>query len=792
MDPDRWARLRGLIEEALDVPDGERDEYLRSACGDDADLLKEAAEFLRFDAGDAGPSSVSRGERRPEAWDAFLSRIGERGSVGDRYEPLGEIGRGGMGVVRKVLDKDLRRTLAMKVVRSDAASGSRGSLDSVSLGRFLEEAQVTSQLDHPGIVPVHELGVDGDGNVYFTMKLVKGIELKRVFERVADGTDGWTSTRALNVILRACEAVAYAHAKGVIHRDLKPSNIMVGRYGETYVMDWGLARVLGGTEDEPRPRPEVAASVSVVASDRAERKGVETDSSLGTMDGDIVGTPVYMPPEQAGGQAGDVGPRSDVYAMGAILYQLLTGRMPYVPPETSPSPHLVLRWVLEGPPTPVAELNAAVPPELVAICEKAMSRDPSRRYATMGELAEDLRAYVERRVVKAYATGPTAELRKWVARNRGAALGIAAGVLAVVAAGFFTAWQQRQNAELVARERDAARAVAEFQRDVLTIDPWEIGPEATPLDVVDRAAQRAHVAFEGRGELGATVLLAVGDTYSKFGAYRQAAEQYEASLAARLEAFSETDPPVIEARSKLAQASLSLGRLKEAADLHREIFAARRDRLGEGHPETVASKLDLAEALRRLLRYDEASALLREVVETRTRTLGERHVDTLEARRSLARALLALDRDEEADRIYAEILAVDSIPEKLVLECRSGRASALTSVKKYEEAAAIEREVFESYRTRLGDLHPDTLRSRDRLAGLLFALRRYEEVLEMDRQVLARRRSVLGETHPDTFMSMVHEAYDLVCLGRTEEAIRQGRAAADGCRATHGTAHPTT
>ena len=801
MDPNSWAKLRGLIEGALDVPSEGRDEFLRSHCGDDDDLLKQAAEFLRYeDEQESSLPGVRHGapesgeEPGSDAWKSFLETLAKRGANDERYEAQGELGRGGMGIVTKVVDRDLRRTLAMKVLRGDntGAHDSRSAADSVSLGRFLEEAQVTSQLDHPGIPPVHELGVDADGHVYFTMKLVKGAELRDVLTHVKEKTGEWTSTRALHSILRACEAVAYAHAKGVIHRDLKPSNIMVGRFGETYVMDWGLARVQGQSDPERPKEVDVGASVSIVASDRAELKDQDTGSAISTMDGDVVGTPIYMAPEQASGHQIEIGPAVDVYAMGAILYQLLTNELPYIPPDTKPSPHTVLRWVMEGPPRPVVELNSAVPPELIAICEKAMNRDPAERYPSMGGLADDLRSYVERRVVKAYATGPVAELKKWVSRNKAAAIAIVVGVLFVVGAGFFTAWQQRKNAEIVAKERDAARAVAEFQSEVLTIDPWEVGPDATPLDVVDRAAERARVAFDADSEIGATILFAIGETYDSFGAYRQAVEQFEACLAARLKSFESDGPEVVEARHSLANAYLELGKLDEAAELNRAVLASRRARHGESHEETSAARLDLARVMVSLRRTDEAATIQREVVEARTAALGPDHEETMAARLELADSLSSQRFDDEAEQIYEDVLGVDGLPEKVRLEARSGLASLMALTDRKEESLAIKREVYEIYRVRLGELHPDTLESRNGLANILFSLGRYDEVLEMDRQVLARRREVLGETHPDVFQSMANEAYDLVLLEKTDEGLAQARAAVDGCRAVHGMAHPAT
>ena len=368
-----------------------------------------------------------------------VKRLGDRDGSFGRYRIKGEIARGGQGAVLQVWDEDLRRNLAMKVVlerpeRNRGDGGEPSPHDSNHIGRFLEEAQITSQLDHPGIVPVHELGLDSDGRLYFTMKLVKGRDLSEVLEMSDHGEEGWSRTRALGAMLRVCDALAYAHSKGVIHRDLKPSNVMVGRFGEVYVMDWGLARIQGQEDlHDVRPAAE-GQSISVVESDRHT---AATDSpGLVTMDGSVVGTPVYMAPEQASGRVSELDSRADVYSVGAMLYRLIAGRPPYAPKNAKVSARSVLWRVIEGPPEPLDSIAPDAPPELVAITERAMAREASDRYPEIEDLANDLRAYLENRVVRAYETGAVAELRKWVRRNKGmAALAAAVVVIAFAALG---------------------------------------------------------------------------------------------------------------------------------------------------------------------------------------------------------------------------------------------------------------------------------------------------------------------------------------------------------------------
>ncbi len=472
-----WAKLRGLLDRLDDTVSP-----ARFAGTPDETTPVSGPGPGGTTAGSTVPVSIPDAE--------ILARLSTRGPVFARYRITDTVAQGGMGLVQRVWDEDLRRHLAMKVIRTDASAGTPGGARGV--GRFLEEAQITGQLDHPGIVPVHELGVDPDGRAYFTMKLVKGHDLAHVFKLVADGDDTWTSSRVLEALLRVCDAMAYAHAKGVIHRDLKPANVMVGRFGEVYVMDWGLARVLGQQDrrdiriQPPTPlRPE-----SVVRSERSERTDESPDSPLHTMDGDVVGTPAYMSPEQAEGQLEQLGPGTDVYSAGAMLYHLLTGRMPYVKPGSRINNYAVWSRVQEGPPKPVHELAADVPAELVAICDKAMARSPDARYTSMGDLADDLRAYLEQRVVQAYETGAVAELRKWVVRNRPLATSLAAGVL-LLTAGLVVSFQQWQRAEGLAVESQDSEARAR----VLAAEASEHAAEAERnAQSAERSAREARLA----------------------------------------------------------------------------------------------------------------------------------------------------------------------------------------------------------------------------------------------------------------------------------------------------------
>ena len=384
-----------------------------------------------------------------------LYRLAAANPGAERYTILGEIGQGGMGRVLRVWDNDLSRELAMKEVPAEPPAGGSDE-ESAShrqrLERFIDEARITGRLDHPGIVPVHEISIDGTGRLFFTMPLLRGRNFAEVLEHVRSEEENWNRTRALHVLLNVCMTVAFAHSKGVVHRDLKPSNIMVGKFGEAYVVDWGLALILGRSE---------------------QRR--------------IVGTPAYMSPEQAEARSEDVGPRSDVYSLGAILYELLTGRMPH---ELSLEQRTGnLEAVIGAVPRPVSKVAVDVPGELAAICEKAMARNPEDRYASAYLLAEDLRAFLEDRVVETFDASRMARLRKWRRRNRKLAHALEALVvvgLLGTALVFFTAWrgEREVRAEQTNAFRSAytknIRAAAEFLSQGNAFDARQTLPEYDP------------------------------------------------------------------------------------------------------------------------------------------------------------------------------------------------------------------------------------------------------------------------------------------------------------------------
>ena len=335
----------------------------------------------------------------PEAMVSVDEVADHTARIGD-YDDLGELGEGGMGSVRLVRDRKMNRRLAMKIIHPNLLN------HRTAASRFLEEAQICAQLQHPNIVPVHDLGTLPDGRLYFTMKEIRGRSLANVIQRVhaavKDGrfyptSDGWTFRRLIDVFHQVCQAVGYAHSKGVLHRDLKPENIMVGEFGEVLVVDWGIAKVLGAVD-----RAAEAGEFDFVTSSRLV--------SQATKMGQVAGTPAYMAPEQARGEIDKLNSQTDVYALGAILYEILSGQAPY----KGPSLVDVIEQVISGPPPSVSssshlngeqallsfdEMTAGlclqVPKALVDACEVAMSRLQSGRYKSADELADIIRVWLE-------------------------------------------------------------------------------------------------------------------------------------------------------------------------------------------------------------------------------------------------------------------------------------------------------------------------------------------------------------------------------------------------------------
>jgi serine/threonine protein kinase/tetratricopeptide (TPR) repeat protein len=371
-------------------------------------------ELSRIADADLQASLAAAGSARAADPDATAPHVAAgREDPTRRYQILRPHAKGGLGEVFVAEDLELHREVALKEIQECHAS------DTVSRGRFLLEAEVTGRLEHPGIVPVYGLGQYADGRPFYAMRLIHGDNLKEAIRRFHEaekpGRDPGERRLALRQLLGrfidVCNAVAFAHSRGVLHRDLKPGNIMLGKYGETLVVDWGLAKVVGRTD----------ATRDVEESTFRPRSG---SGEAMTQVGSAIGTPAYMSPEQAAGQLDKLGPASDIYSLGATLYALLTGQAPFRKGDAGD----VLRRVRTGDFLPPRRINADIPAPLEAICLKAMALDPRIRYASCAGLAEDVEHWLADEPVRAYPEPWTTRLRRWLDRHRIAVSGMAAAL----------------------------------------------------------------------------------------------------------------------------------------------------------------------------------------------------------------------------------------------------------------------------------------------------------------------------------------------------------------------------
>ncbi len=649
------ARVRALFERVRDLIPSARLAVVLHEAGDDFELAEavlalvdsEGSKVRSFDDDESNRGRVSLSSGDPGGGSRVLVEIKNRELPANRYRFVREIDKGGMGCVKQVRDVDLRRHLAMKVMLDEKSN---------LLPRFVEEAQVMGQLDHPNIVPVHELGVDAEGRVFFTMKLVQGETFESVCSKVGSGVDGWNVTRALSVILRICEAMAFAHDKGVLHRDLKPTNVMVGRFGEVYVMDWGLARVVGQPESHDL-RIDHEDRFAKVHTERVDQR-IESSprSSVHTQDGAIVGTPAYMPPEQARGQLDLIGSRSDVYAVGALLYRLLGGIEPYYDPARALAGLEIVARVIAGPPKPLFEIAPDLPAELLAIQEKAMAREIEARYESMTALGEDLRAYLEHRVVTAYETGAFAELRKWIERNRALASSVALlFVVLVVGSGEISI--RKKEVEARKAEFEQLAGIVHLQRAIA--DEANLG-SPVPKNI---PAMEAWLAQDAR-ILGLQPVLkrSIGD------------------LRSRARPWTEGE--------KIADRQAH-PRFKEL-ELHRAQLAIYRVAVAQRQPGFVQSRPALPSELERWTANElNAFAWGRVAPNVEDRTMGEEPLALVAAERAVAKI-------EAGDRSETLPAALDTLAWAYLANGRDD--DAMTTTKRARETApTADRQLYDTY-----------------------------------------------------------------------------------------------
>jgi eukaryotic-like serine/threonine-protein kinase len=559
------------------------------------------AQALAESSPGAAPDAERTGAYRPEA------------VPGDRYVPLRPHAEGGLGEVFVARDEELHREVALKQIRA------RYAHDPVSRARFVLEAEITGNLEHPGVVPVYGFGQYEDRRPYYAMRFVKGDSLQKAIERFHRGGPRGAGQRSLGLrklltsFVAVCQAVHYAHSRGVLHRDLKPENVMLGKFGEVLVVDWGLAK--------PLDRPTADAERSLA--DQPLRPGGSGGAQ--TVAGSTLGTPAYMSPEQAEGRLEQLTRASDVYSLGATLYSLLTGQAPFRGDTAE-----VLQRVRAGDFPPPRAVNAHVPPALEAVCLKAMALRPGDRYPSARDLAEELEHWLADEPVAAHREPALARLARWGRRHRTAVAGAAALLLTAVialAAGLVLleqasarTEQQRQRAEAnfaeAQRQRDLARENFQMARRAVD-DYFTQVSESTllksPLPGLQplrkhllEAALRYYQEFVRRGgddpELQKELAQAyfrvgsineeIGPKADALGAYQRARDLYQA--------LAQAQPQNASFRNDLAQThraigriGIETGRLAEASASFRQAIAAGEE-LVSGNPDVPEFQKDLA------------------------------------------------------------------------------------------------------------------------------------------------------------------------------------------------------
>ena len=686
------------------------------------------------------------------------------------YRLLEKLGEGGMGTVWVAEQKKpVERRVALKVIKA-------GMDSQLILQRFEAERQALALMSHPSIATVLDAGTSEGGLPYFVMELVKGgVPITRYCDDVRA-----TVSERLRLFMAVCHAIQHAHQKGVLHRDIKPANVLVSLEEEEpvpKVIDFGVAKALHKRLTERPMYTEV---------------------------GQLVGTLEYMSPEQVELVNWDIDTRSDVYALGLMLYELLAGSTPIDAGTLRSSPlSETLRLIREvDPEKPSArlaqsadslrELSAArrsdparlvreVRGELDWIVMKALEKDRTRRYESASALARDVERYLQQEPVEAFPPTRRYRLGKFLRRHRVEALTAAAGLVLLVAAAALSTWQA---VRATRAEKTAAAVSAFLQNDLLgqadLANQSGAGPGRDPDVTVRTLLDRAAVTIEGKfGEdplTEAAIRLTVGKAYRALGHYPEGQLQLERSVALYTAELGADDPVTLGSKASLAYLYGAQGRWDRAEPLSEEVVKGRTARLGAAHPDTLMSKNNLGQAYRAQKKFQQAEPLYLEVVRADTETLGANHTETLRAKTNLA----ALYRDQarygEAEPLYlaavqgqTKVLGADH-PDTLV--SKNGLAAVYRGQARYGEAEALLLEVVVARTAKLGADHPDTLTTKNNLALLYQALKRYDVAEPLFREVVEGSRLKLGPAHPDTLQRARNLA---LCHDESRQQGRAGR-----------------
>ena len=718
MDVDRMERIQELFEAALARPVEERSAFLRKASGGDVELRTEVESLLEHDqaAGDAfmrvpaapsGPRSTEARDRTklvPQPADGATTP--PRPDIGG-YEITRELSRGGQGVVYQALQKSTKREVAIKILLAGPYA-----TDSAQR-RFEREIELVAQLRHPDIISIFHSGTTADGLPFYVMDYVRGLPLKEYVR-----ANNLTLEETLELFVTVCEAVQYAHQKGVIHRDLKPTNILVDGNGTPRILDFGLAKPLGAPG---------GSSISATL--------------------EIIGTLPYMSPEQAGGSTDEIDTRTDVYSLGIILYELLTGQRPY-PVEGRIAD--VLRHILETQPTPptrswtrdagitrrgTRRLRAGECPidsELEAIVFKALAKERERRYQSAGELARDIRHYLRGEPIEAksdlLAYVLWRQARRYFRQTPVAALALLCAVLAPGLLVSLIFWRH------AAHERDVAHAAISFlNNDVFQVlDPERVGRDVDLKELLDAASQRIEERFVHAPLAEASIRHTLGNAYCSLGENRAALMHLQQALRLRRAELGEQHLAVADSLMSLARVLENMGRGVEAEGHLRIALATRAKLLGRRDPSVTATLRELAAFARRQGNL-ELEALLA------ARTEGSSPATPAAAGHAQSPAGAATQpgtAQEPLRRRLAQARQIHGDSHPVVAQRLTELADQLVSEERLAEAGPLYEEALAIWTDQLG---PEHVRAREvftRLEDLLNRLGQIDKLVPLLRNQL--------------------------------------------------------
>jgi serine/threonine protein kinase/tetratricopeptide (TPR) repeat protein len=794
--------LKVVFNEALERPAGpERSAYLDGACRDDTtlraqvnDLLRDheqVGRFLETSAADRQPEAAADTPYQPAGLGAENRppprTLSERpGTHIGPYKLLQKIGEGGMGVVYMAeQEKPVRRTIALKIIKPGMDT------DQV-VARFEAERQALALMDHQNIARVLDVGTTDTGRPYFVMELVKGVPITEYCDQ-----NRLTPQERLELFAPVCQAIQHAHQKGLIHRDVKPSNVLVTLY-------------------EGKPVPKVIDFGVAKAIDQRL-----TEKTMFTQLGQIVGTLEYMSPEQAEMGALDVDTRTDIYALGVLLYELLTGSTPLQKAKLREMAYTeVLRRIREEePPKPSTRLNESrdtlpsvsaqrhsepvkltklVRGELDWIVMKALEKDRTRRYETANGFARDIERYLAGDPVEAGPPSATYKLRKLARKHRGAltTIGAFAGLLLLAAATSTYLAIQASRAERAAR---AAEAATRRERDRAVDAEGKAQGNLVKVQEEEKKAKQSESEMRAVLEFFRNKVLAAARPKDQEGglginatiraAVDAAAPGIEKSFAGQ---------PTVEAsiRDTLGQSYLYLGDPALAIRHHEHALALRRQLLGPDHPDTLTSMSSLATAYWFAGRFADAVPLHEEALKRRQATLGPNHSDTLESMGSLAVAYQDAGRVADALRLFEETLKRQQMtlgPEHPdMLTTMNNLATAYQDAGRLDQALPLFEESLKRRRATVGPDQPLTLTSMSNLARAYCLAGRLADALPLHEKTLTRQRATLGPNHPNTLVSMNNLALAYRDLGQAAKALPLFEETLKRRQAALGPDHPDT